>query len=75
MTAWEVGTGQRPFENLTMGQLIKKVFVKEERPSTADFEDGLKQPSTAMVWSAWMNRSGSLCKGVVEQMRRGVGSR
>jgi hypothetical protein len=49
MTAWEVGTGQRPFEGLTMGQLIKKVFVKEERPSTADFEDGLKQ----LVESCW----------------------
>ena len=49
MTAWEVGTGQRPFVGLTMGQLIKKVFVKEERPSTADFEDGLKQ----LVESCW----------------------
>ena len=43
MTAWEIFSGDVPYEGFKPSQLIKTVCVKQERPSTEGFEIGTKK--------------------------------
>ena len=43
MTAWEIFSGDVPYEGFKPSQLLKTVCVKQERPSTEGFEIGTKK--------------------------------
>ena len=72
---YDNGTGERTGES----DKVEQVGVLGEIGSMINGTDGVLggtgQGAWWNRWSAWMNRSWSLCKGVVEQMRRGAGSR
>jgi hypothetical protein len=50
MTAWEIVTESTPFEGLKPLQIMKKVCMKGERPSTEGFDEDTKK-LVEMCWA------------------------